>query len=138
MPLDIVIALGLIAVALVVFLLARMDVLPRKSLPYVAAGLAGAVGIGVFSAWRRRAAKDDLAKAEKAVRDATAALPALKEGSEAAAKAAQALDAQHAVHMEALVKNVGQTIAKGNAAKAELGQKHGQELLDAVDGLFAK
>lgn len=138
MPIDVTLALGLIAVALVVFLLARMEVLPRKSLPYVAAGLAGAFGIGVFNAWRRRAAKDDLARAEQAVKAARARLPGLKAQSEAAARTAEALDAQHALQREAYVKAVGQAIAEGKQQKAEIGQKHGDDLLEAVDRLFAK
>lgn len=138
MPLDIAVALGLVALAVVVFLLARMEVLPRKSLPYVAAGLAGAFGIGIFNAWRRRAAKDDLARAEQAVKDARARLPRLKAESEAAARTAEALDVQHAVELEAHVKAVGQAIAEGKQQKAEIGQKHGDDLLEAVDRLFAK
>lgn len=134
---DIVLALALIGVALIVFLLARMEVLPRKSLPYVAAGVAGAFGIGIFNAWRRRVAKDDLAKAEQAVRDATAKLPALKGKSDAAVKEAEAIKIEHEVQMDAYRKSIGQTIAEGEQKKAELGKLHGAELLDAVEKLLA-
>lgn len=50
---DIAVALGLIAIAVIVLLLARMEVLPKKSLPYVAAALVSALTFGLFKAWRK-------------------------------------------------------------------------------------
>ena len=51
--LDVIIAGALLLVGGVIFLLSRINILPKKSLPYVAAAIAGAVGLGIFSQWRR-------------------------------------------------------------------------------------
>lgn len=55
---DLVIAFGLIGIILVLFLISRMGILPKKSLPYVAIALAGIFGFAIF----RNKQKSDLQK----------------------------------------------------------------------------
>ncbi len=56
---DIIIALGLIGIVIIVFLLSRMKLLPKKTLPYIALALAAGLGIAYF-----KARKDDNVKKE--------------------------------------------------------------------------
>lgn len=56
---DLVIALGLIGIVIVVFLLSRMKLLPKKSLPYIALALLAGLGIAYF-----KVRKDDKVKKE--------------------------------------------------------------------------
>jgi uncharacterized protein HemX len=56
---DLIIALGLIGIVIVVFLLSRMKLLPKKSLPYIALALLAGLGIAYF-----KARKDDKVKKE--------------------------------------------------------------------------
>lgn len=56
---DLIIALGLIGIVIIVFLLSRMKLLPKKSLPYIALALLAGLGIAYF-----KARKDDKVKKE--------------------------------------------------------------------------
>jgi len=51
--LDVTIAVVLILVGLTVFLISRIGMLPKKSLPFIAAAFLGAIGVSVFHQWRR-------------------------------------------------------------------------------------
>lgn len=53
---DIIIALILIGIVLILFLLSRLKLLPKKSLPYIFLALAAGLGIGYFKA--RKGAKE--------------------------------------------------------------------------------
>ncbi len=57
---DLYIAGGLVVVALVVFFVSQIGLLPRKSLPLVAGALLGGLGFIVFGAARRRALEKQL------------------------------------------------------------------------------
>jgi len=56
---DLIIALGLIGIVIVVFLLSRMKLLPKKTLPYIALALLAGLGIAYF-----KTRKDDNVKKE--------------------------------------------------------------------------
>ncbi|MCX6581030.1 MAG: hypothetical protein NT166_12700 [Candidatus Aminicenantes bacterium] len=56
---DLIIALGLIGIVIVVFLLSRMKLLPKKTLPYIALALLAGLGIAYF-----KTRKDDKVKKE--------------------------------------------------------------------------
>jgi len=62
------IAFGLIGIAIVILLIDRMAVLPRKTLPFIAAALAGAFGIAILRGYRSEKIKkkeEELAKKEE-------------------------------------------------------------------------
>src|SRR5687768_11067485 len=53
---DLYIAAALFLIVAIVFVGTRVGVMPKKSLPVVAGAVFGALGIGLFASWRRRAA----------------------------------------------------------------------------------
>lgn len=62
--LDLIIAVGLFLVALVVFFLVRLGIVPLKSIPYVIGSLLALVGIQIFKA-RKAGQLGDEIKAQK-------------------------------------------------------------------------
>ncbi len=66
---DLYIAGGLVVIALVVFFLTQIGLLPRKSIPIVAGALLGGLGIVIFRAARQRALEAQLKQVKKEVDD---------------------------------------------------------------------
>jgi septal ring factor EnvC (AmiA/AmiB activator) len=64
---DLVIAFGLIGIILVLFLISRMGILPKKSLPYVAIALAGIFGFVIFRNKQKRDLQKQLDELEKQI-----------------------------------------------------------------------
>jgi uncharacterized membrane protein len=62
---DTYIALGLIGIIIVVFLVYRMGLLPKKSLPFIVGGLLALFGIHLLRQSRKNALKKELEKLEK-------------------------------------------------------------------------
>lgn len=53
--LDLLLVAVLVFVAIVVALLSRIGLLPKKSIPYVAAALLATIGFALFKSWKRKA-----------------------------------------------------------------------------------
>ncbi len=66
---DLFIAVGLVAVVVVVYLIYRMGVLPKKSLPFVIGGLVGILGITIFRERRMKGLRQDLERREKRLKE---------------------------------------------------------------------
>jgi septal ring factor EnvC (AmiA/AmiB activator) len=64
---DIYIAAALFLVMAIVFVGTRVGVMPRKSIPVVAGAVFGALGLGIFAAWRRRAADAQIEELKKRI-----------------------------------------------------------------------
>jgi len=65
---DIYTALGLVGIAISMFLVTRMRVLPKKTLPFMLAAIAGVVGISVFQNIRMKSMGRDIKRREKDLR----------------------------------------------------------------------
>ncbi len=52
---DVLVVAGLVFVVIVLVVLSRIGLLPKKSLPYVGVTLLGALGVAVFRRWRSAA-----------------------------------------------------------------------------------
>ena len=76
--LDIVIALALIVVVVIVFFISQIGLLPKKSLPFIAAALFAAIGISVFRAHRRKSLAKELEKREEGLKQQEKVLADLK------------------------------------------------------------
>ena len=61
------IALGLIGIAVIIFLISRMGLLPKKTLPFIAAALAGAFGVALFQGYRSRKIREKIKKLEEEI-----------------------------------------------------------------------
>lgn len=66
---DLYIAGGLVVIALVVFFLTQIGLLPKKSIPIVAGALLGGLGLVIFRAARQRALEAQLKQVKKEVDD---------------------------------------------------------------------
>ena len=73
---DVYLAVGLFAVAVVVYLTNRVGVLPKKSIPVIVGAIAGALGFTLLRRWQGRAAdaqidllKDRIAKRDVIIKD---------------------------------------------------------------------
>jgi len=75
---DIAIALGLVGIIVVVFLVSRMGILPRKSLPFVVAALAAVFGITLFRRYRTSKLKEDIQRQEEELKNKEKRLQELK------------------------------------------------------------
>ena len=62
---DITIAVVLLVIAVVTVVISQMGILPKQSLPYIAAGLAGIFGIAVFRKWRENTMRRELEQREQ-------------------------------------------------------------------------
>jgi len=78
---DLIIALGLVGIVVVTFLISKIGILPKKSLPFVAAGLAAIFGIVLFRESRIKGLRKDLEEREKRLREQEERLKVLKEKS---------------------------------------------------------
>ena len=76
---DLVIALGLVGIVVVTFIISKIGILPKKSLPFVAAGLAAIFGITLFRESRIKGLRKDLDEREKRLREQEEKLKGLKD-----------------------------------------------------------
>ncbi len=90
---DLYIAGGLVVIAIIVFFLTQIGLLPRKSIPIVAGALLGGLGLVIFRAARQRAleaqlkqVKDEVGRRDKQLTDMQAQY-GLKEQEVAAERA---------------------------------------------------
>lgn len=66
---DTYVAFGLIGIVVVMFLLSKMNVLPKKSLLFVAAALAGVFGLSLLRERRTKHLRKDLEEREKKLKE---------------------------------------------------------------------
>lgn len=74
---DLLVAYGLIVLALAAVLLYRMGFLPKKSLPFVAAGIAGVVGLRILKGRREKALEAEIGNVNKRIKAREPVLDAL-------------------------------------------------------------
>lgn len=124
---DIAVALGLIAFAVVIVLLARMEVLPKKSLPYVAAALASALTFGLLKAWRKSENDKDYEEKKKELdrlRANTTALAAKHKDAQRETERIQAeIDRAEETHQKAILQSEARTAAE----KGRIDGLHGDD-----------
>lgn len=75
---DLIIALGLIGIVVVVFLLSRMKLLPKKTLPYIALALAAGLGIAYFKARQQDKVKKEIERLKEEIKKREARVEELK------------------------------------------------------------
>jgi len=99
---DTLIALGLVAIAVVVFVASRVGVLPRKSVPVAVGALLGLLGLSVWQSSRRKALQQEAKQIKDRIakRDETIARleGKYREDRTALDRAGAALDQQLAAH----------------------------------------
>jgi hypothetical protein len=105
---DLVIAGGLILIAIVVFIFSRMGLLPKKSLPIVAGALVGVFGIVILRERRTQIMRKRLEDLEKELKIKELKVKELRDGSltsEVELRKAQAeLNAQRAALQQSILQ----------------------------------
>ena len=124
------IALGLIGIVVVIFLIDRMGVLPRKSLPYIAAALAGAFGIALFRGYRSDQAKERIKKQEEELAKREQNLKVLKDTYNASDQVLQKMQADLEAQRAAARNDLLQIQAGNKAEKDRIDKLSGDELHD--------
>ena len=135
---DLIIGFGLIGIVIIVFLLYRMSILPKKSIPYVFGALAAIFGIAMFRRMRLNGLKKELEKREKKLKDQEDRLQELKTNYQATekslAKANDKLDRQKAAYKKTML----QIDAEEKEKLEEIDKLSGNELDDAFDELLSQ
>src|SRR2546427_11735079 len=81
---DISTAVIVLIIVVAIVLVARMGILPKKSLPYPAAGLAGVFGIALFRKLRQQDLQNDLRQRERGLKELEARMRQTRSGVDAA------------------------------------------------------
>lgn len=76
--LDLIIAVGLFLVALVVYFLVRLKIVPLKSIPYIVGSLLALVGVQIFKARRQGALGDEIKTQKKELDERAETLDTMK------------------------------------------------------------
>jgi len=120
---DTYIAFGLIGIVIVIFLLNRLGVLPKKSIPYVAGAMLALFGIHIFREWRSNKLRGDIEELEKQIKEKEKNLKKLKEKYGVSDQELQKVTAE----LERLKSSYEQTILQLKEKNKELKQR--------IDGL---
>ena len=132
---DTFIALGLIGIVIVTFLIYRMGLLPKKSLPFVVGGLLAVFGIYLFRSAKRNGLKKELEKRGKELQEEKklAEMKAnLNVSEEELAQAQVELDNQRAAVKKAMLLNE----AENKAEKERIDNLSTEETFDEFDQVF--
>ena len=104
--LDLIIAVGLFLVALVVFFLVRLKIVPLKSIPYVVGSLLALVGIQIFKGRRQSALGEEIKTQKKELDERAETLDTMKKDLDVAeakhVEEKKKLDDAEALHAKAM------------------------------------
>jgi len=129
---DTLIALGLVAIAVVVFVASRVGVLPRKSVPVAVGALLGLLGLSVWQSSRRKALQQEAKQIKDRIakRDETIARleGKYREDRTALDRAGAALDQQLAAHERELER----LEARNREERAAIERRSDEEIFEAA------
>ncbi len=112
---DLLIAAGLVVIALLVFFLWRIGLLPRKSIPMVAGALLGGLGIVIFRERRARTLDKELKEVQERIRKREEELDRLQQEHDLTDREV----AEHRAHLEEQIDALEKQIAVLRAQNAE-------------------
>lgn len=133
---DVAIALGLIAVVVIMFITAQIGLLPKKALPFVAAALLGAIGISVFRAHRMSALRRDLEEREKVLEKQEKQLDEMKDQLKISEQELNQVNAEVSRQREVYKKEVLMIDAKNKEEMQKIDTLQGEELDREFDALL--
>ena len=133
---DIAIAGVLIVIAVVVVVISQMGILPKKSLPYIAAALAGIFGIAVFRRWRENSLRRELEQREKELQGLAARVDQTKGGVAAADQQLTSALAALQAQKEAAQKELLLIRANTTQEKDAISRMQGEEVFQKFDEVF--
>lgn len=125
---DLVIPLILIVAVVVIIVLLKMGALPKKTLPFIIAGVASVFGIAMFQSWRNKSMRKELEERERKLRELEKRARANAAGVAAAdSKRMQAI-AELQRQKEAAQKELLLIDASTTAEREQISQLHGEDL----------
>lgn len=127
---DLVIAGGLILIAIVVFLLSRMGLLPKRSLPIVAGALVGAFGIVIWRERRTRIMRARLEELEKELKTREDKVKELRAGSLASETELRKAQAELSAQRTALQQSILQVDARTREERERIDRLDTNEVAD--------
>ena len=113
-----------------------MGILPKKSLPYLAAGLAGVFGIALFRKLRQQDLQNDLRQREQGLKELEARMRQTRSGVDAADQQLTQALADLQRQKEATQKEMLLIQANTDAEKAAIGALQGEDLFRKFDQVF--
>jgi septal ring factor EnvC (AmiA/AmiB activator) len=125
---DLIIAFVIIGIVLAVFLLSKINLLPKKSLPFIIAGLAGAFGIMLFGKSRMNGLRKELEEREKKLLEKEEKLKKLKDNYSASEKHLQQANAELEKQRAAYQKTILQIKAENEEEKERIDRLSGEDL----------
>lgn len=128
--LDLLVAGGLIAIAAVLYILSRIRLLPKKSLPFVAGALLAVLGIGIWRAKRTDALREELKRKQKELEALKKRADTLRDGSEEAEQELRAAIAEGEREREALMRNILRNEQGTEVARERVDALPDDQLLD--------
>ncbi len=117
---DLYVAIGLVAIALIVFFLYQIGLLPKKSIPIVVGALLGGLGFIIFRERRQRALKDELKKVQQRIKDRDQQIKDLQDKYKLTDQDVAAQRAQLQEQATALEKEILTLQADSAAQRAEI------------------
>jgi hypothetical protein len=128
---DLYIVGGLLGVVVIVFLLSRVKLLPKKSLPFVIGGLLGVLGLTVFNRHRQGRLLKELKDREKGLKEREKILDELKNRSEISGQKLNEMKAEFQRQQEAYKKEILLLKAKNKKQKERIDDLSGDDLHNA-------
>jgi uncharacterized protein HemX len=133
---DITIAVVVLVIAVVILLVARMGILPKKSLPYIAAALAGAIGIALFRKLRQQDLQNELRRQEQDLKGLQTRVQQTQPSVDAADQQLTQALADLQRQKEATQKEMLLIQANTAEEKAAIGSLQGEDLFRKYDQVF--
>jgi len=133
---DLVIALAALVVAVVLFLLWRMGILTKKTLPLVAGALAALVGLGAWRASKRSKLRKEIERKEEELREREKKLEEAKARAEISETQLEAGKKQLEQEREAHAKEMLRIDAETEEAKQRIDELSTEEVFDEFRRTF--
>lgn len=133
---DLYIVFGLIGIVIVVFLVSRMGILPKKSLPYLGIALLGIFVIGLFRKMRTDGLKEKYKKAKADAEKTKKELEKMEKDYQISKKKRDEIIAEHEKRIAATGKHILMNEAENKARKREIEHLSGEELNKEVNALL--
>jgi Skp family chaperone for outer membrane proteins len=133
---NITIAVVLLVIAVVTVVISQMGILPKQSLPYIAAGLAGVFGIAVFRKWRETALRGELEQREQELQGLASRAQQSRAGVTAADQQLTTALATLQSQREAAQKQLLLIHASTAQEQEAISNLHGEELFQKYDEAF--
>lgn len=135
---DLYIAYGIIGIVLIAFILSRMGVLPKKTLPFIIGALAAVFGLSLFQQRRLRSLRKDLEQREKVLKEKEEKLKELQNGYQASEQQLAQVKAELAILKAAYEKALLQIEFENNKEKERIDKLSGDELLAEVRSVLVR